>query len=549
MIKKIFRNAFWMGVLILLVSGVLFSVALQRRYERQTFDALEQQARLLQQTMADTPLSQMELDVRVTWIDADGTVLYDNQTPWMQLESHAARQEVAEAKENGSGTCIRHSDTAGKNSLYYAVLLSDGTVLRLSQNHSTVGALLVDMTWPLAGVVVLILLVTLLWSLQLSREITQPINAITPDHPADTYPELQPLVDKLRQQNKTIRRQMDELRHRVREFTALTEHMSEGFLLLDRYGKVISGNHSARELLHTEKGEELLPRADAALRQSAETALSGAHAEHLLHTEDQVYHVVANPVRSSGQVAGAVILLLDVTERERRETLRREFSANVSHELKTPLTTISGFAELMSQGLVAPEKVSEFSGDIYRECQRLVALVDDIIKLSRLDEGAVDHERETVELYELGQEVLQQLQSAAQRRSVTLEAQGEPVKIYGSRRLLQEMMYNLCDNAIKYNREGGQVTLSVSLQQGVPRLTVSDTGIGIPYAHQSRVFERFYRVDKSHSKAIGGTGLGLSIVKHAAQYHNARLELRSQPEQGTEVSVWFDSSATERRDP
>ncbi|MBE6970721.1 MAG: histidine kinase [Ruminococcaceae bacterium] len=421
------------------------------------------------------------------------------------------------------------------------LLLSIGTV-RLCCLQSTEEI----SSWPILLAAAILLLLVLIWSMVLARELVQPINEISPDEPKDTYVELQPLVDKVRSQNKTIRYQMDELRHRMREFTALTEHMSEGFLLLDRQGTVISGNHSARELLRTEKGKQVLIDADAALRQSVETALAGAHAEHLMHVQERTYHVVADPVRSSGQVAGAVVLILDVTEREQRDALRREFSANVSHELKTPLTTISGFAELMQQGLVPPEKISEFSGDIYRECRRLVALVDDIIKISRLDEGAAPSDREWVDLCEICSDVLEQLETPAQQHRVTLQLQGESVEIYGSRRLLQEMVYNLCENAIKYNKEGGSVTVSVTLQQGAPRLTVSDTGIGIPYAHQSRVFERFYRVDKSHSKAVGGTGLGLSIVKHAVQYHSARLELRSQPEQGTEITVWFDGPATER---
>lgn len=547
MTGKIFRNAFLLGVLVLVIAGALFTAMLRQRAAQETYRSLEAQARLVQQVMDTQTLQDLELEDRVTLIAADGTVLYDSRADQGQMDNHARRPEVLAALRDGSGTASRRSDTLQEEYLYYALRLSDGTVLRLCRTQTSLGALLWSMVGPLMGIAAAVLLVAIAWSLYLAREITKPINEIAPDDPEDTYPELQPLVDKLRQQNRTIRRQMDELNRRVREFAALTEHMSEGFLLLDRQGTVLSGNHSARELLKTEKGADLRRCDDTALRQAVETALSGAHAGHLMERGGSVYQVMANPVQSNGQVAGAVILLLDVTEREQREALRREFSANVSHELKTPLTTISGFAELMSQGLVPPEKVAEFSGDIYRESRRLVALVEDIIKLSHLDEGGADMEWETVDLYELCRQVAGHLRYAADNHQVTMEVRGQPTEIRGSRQLLEEMVYNLCDNAVKYNRPGGWVHVDVSRAQGTPCLTVTDSGIGIPHAHQSRVFERFYRVDKSHSKAIGGTGLGLSIVKHAAQFHNARLELRSQPEQGTQITVFFDGVPAERR--
>ena len=327
------------------------------------------------------------------------------------------------------------------------------------------------------------------------------------------------------------------------EFTAITENMREGFLLVDCKMHVLSSNHSALEVLG---GHELKPGCllyDAGCKQeifdAVDTALSGSHAELLLTIDETSWQVLANPVVASGQVAGAVILFMDVTEREQRDRLRREFSANVSHELKTPLTSISGFAELMKEGLVPPEKIPEFSGDIYKESLRLIGLVNDIIQLSRLDENSTQFQRAPVNLYDLGESVIERLESVAAKQSVALHLTGEHAEILGVEQLLKEMIYNLLDNAIKYNVPNGSATLSIHESGEHVILTVSDTGIGIPYAHQPRVFERFYRVDKSHSKEVGGTGLGLSIVRHAAQYHGARLELKSQPGKGTTITVTF----------
>ena len=424
--------------------------------------------------------------------------------------------------------------------------LEDDSFLWLSRTREGMLAIALQLTTPIVILALLVAAVASTWSLHLARQITRPINTMALEDPKDTYPEFQPLVDRLRQQNSTIRRQMEELRVRLREFTTLTENMNEGFLLLDSQGKILMGNHSAREHLRVEVKGNVYRSRCAPLLRAVEAALAGTRDEQRLQEENCTLQIISSPVAVSGQVTGAVVLVMDVTEQEERETLRREFSANVSHELKTPLTSISGFAELMSQGLVPPGKMQEFSGDIYRECRRLMALVEDIIRLSRLDEGAVQPEWQEVDLYALSQEVLENLRPVAEPRQITLELRGGPVTVRGERQMLLEMVHNLCENAVKYNRDGGKVIVTVSHVQGKPRLSVTDTGIGIPYAHQSRGFERFYRVDKSHSKAIGGTGLGLSIVKHAAQYHNARLELKSQPDRGTEITVLFGAGAERR---
>ena len=398
---------------------------------------------------------------------------------------------------------------------------------------------------PSLWIVVLVLVLCGLLAMRLAKQIVRPINAINPDNPSatPTYPELQPLFSRLQEQNRTIRRQMDELSQRQREFSALTDNMSEGFLLVDYKTNVLSANHSALRMLGDGKAEEITNlRRDNCLPQvltTVEAALAGVRTETVQEIEGISWQIIANPVVSSGQVAGVAVLLMDVTEREQREKLRQEFSANVSHELKTPLTSITGFAELMKEGMVTGEKVKEFAGDIYREARRLIDLVNDIIRLSRLDENSKLFETEQVDLYDLCDEIIANLQNVAERQNVTFSLSGEHVTINGVWQILNEMVYNLCDNAIKYNRPGGTVDVSVHRDGGSIRLTVRDTGIGIPYADQPRVFERFYRVDKSHSKEVGGTGLGLSIVKHGAQYHNARLELESEPGKGTSISVVF----------
>ena len=396
--------------------------------------------------------------------------------------------------------------------------------------------------WILPIVLLLVLLVAV-FSLRSARKIVTPINDLDIEHLIEgaVYPELQPLADRIREQNRTIRRQMDELRAKQQEFFAITDHMREGFLLADRRLNILSGNHSALELLSDGAEVQTLWEdcCREEIRQAAEAALNGEHTEVLLPLDGSTYQIVANAVVSDGQVTGVVVIMMDVTEQRQRDALRREFSANVSHELKTPMTAISGFAELMKEGLVPPEKVREFSGDIYRECRRLISLVDDIIDLSKLDEGTVPMEKEQVALRLLAEETLESLRPTAEKQEVMLSLEGEETVIFGVRSLLSEMLYNLIDNAIKYNREGGEVRVALRRGEKEVRLSVSDTGIGIPKADQSRVFERFYRVDKSHSRAIGGTGLGLSIVKHAAQYHDARVELESELGKGSTFTVIF----------
>ena len=538
MTGKIIRSLFSLAMLVLVIGAALFSGILYGYYEKQSFASLAQEAEQLQQTIEYVSPEQMRSADRITLISPDGTVLYDSVARADAMENHLSREEVAQALREGTGKSSHYSSTVLKKNLYYALRLEDGNILRLSREQSSLGAMLLNMAWPIAATVAGLLLLAAGLSVRLARQITQPINAISPDDPQNVYPELQPLTQRLRQQRETIRNQMDELSRRMREFSAMTENMSEGFLLIDLRGHVLTENHSASMLLPTD-ADNIAKCSQRELCQAAQQALTGQRCERLLQQGERTLSVIASPVLESGQVTGAVVLTLDVTEREQREKLRREFSANVSHELKTPLTSISGFAELMSQGLVPADKVREFSLDIQKECTRLTNLVEDIIDLSRLEEGGGDMTWEDIDLYTLCDDVLQSLEPVAKRQTVTLRLAGESLQVRGVYQVLREMIYNLCDNAIKYNRSGGSVTVTVARSAGRASVTVADTGIGIPYEDQSRVFERFYRVDKSHSRAIGGTGLGLSIVKHAAALHGAEIKLQSQPEDGTVITVLF----------
>lgn len=538
MTGKIIRSLFSLAMLVLVIGAALFSGILYGYYEKQSFASLAQEAEQLQQTMEYVSPEQMRSADRITLISSDGTVLYDSVARADAMENHLSREEVVQALREGTGKSSHYSSTVLKKNLYYALRLEDGNILRLSREQSSLGAMLLNMAWPIAATVAGLLLLAAGLSVRLARQITQPINAISPDDPQDVYPELQPLTQRLRQQRETIRNQMDELSRRMREFSAMTENMSEGFLLIDLRGHVLTENHSASMLLPTD-ADNIAKCSQRELCQAAQQALTGQRCERLLQQGERTLSVIASPVLESGQVTGAVVLTLDVTEREQREKLRREFSANVSHELKTPLTSISGFAELMSQGLVPADKVREFSLDIQKECTRLTNLVEDIIDLSRLEEGGGDMTWEDIDLYTLCDDVLQSLEPVAKRQTVTLRLAGESLQVRGVYQVLREMIYNLCDNAVKYNRSGGSVTVAVARSAGRASVTVADTGIGIPYEDQSRVFERFYRVDKSHSRAIGGTGLGLSIVKHAAALHGAEIKLQSQPEDGTVITVLF----------
>ena len=552
MTAKIFRNAFLIGFTVLLACILLFFFIMYSNYQAQAYDILEVEAGHISEGMqicgGEEYLASMQSNERITWIAPDGSVLYDNMADAGTMENHLHRPEVQEAFETGSGRSDRYSSTILEKNNYYALLLKDSTVLRVAGKQTSMAAMALMLVQPSLWIVVLVLVLCGLLAMRLAKQIVRPINAINPDNPnaTPTYPELQPLISRLQEQNRTIRTQLSELSTRQREFDAITENMREGFLIVDDKCNILSSNRSALRLLGidgTAKPENLHQAVcSSELLALVDAALDGTRGDEELSVGGGTWQLFANPVITGSRVTGAIVIFMDVTEREQREALRREFSANVSHELKTPLTSITGFAELMKEGMVPKEKMQEFSGDIYRESRRLIDLVDDIIQLSRLDEGTANFTKTPVDLYVLAGSVIESLRPVAQRQDITLTLSGQHAVIPGVEQLLQEMVYNLCDNAIKYNVPGGNVAVSVWQNGPTTTLSVVDTGIGIPYADQSRVFERFYRVDKSHSKEVGGTGLGLSIVKHAAQYHGAKIELKSAPGKGTAIAVNFTAS-------
>ena len=549
MTAKLFRTSMAVAVSVMALSIALFMGMLYQYFSDQMMAELESETWLVSRGVeldGMDYLNGLHTTSRVTWVAADGTVLYDNEADASTMENHADREEIREALTSETGTAQRFSSTLSEQTLYVTQRLSDGTVIRLASAQKTVGLLLISMIQPILIILALSLLLSAVLASRLSKGLIKPILSLDLEHPEDceTYDELTPLLSRLKRQNDTIQQQMNLLKQRQTEFAALTDNMSEGFLLLDRQGHVLSHNSGALRLLGVEEPEGevnvLVLNREEPFRQAVDEALSGKRSQQMLHLNGRYCKLLANPVLADGKPAGAVLVLLDVTEQEQRDELRREFTANVSHELKTPLTSISGIAEIMQSGMVKPEDIQSFAGDIYQEAQRLIALVEDIIRLSRLDEGAESLEREPVNLLSIAQDVARRLDSAAQKAGVTLKVMGLSVEVRGIPSVLDEMVYNLCDNAIKYNHPGGTVNVTVApADDGSAEVTVEDTGIGIPVEDQSRVFERFYRVDKSHSKEIGGTGLGLSIVKHGASLHGAQIHMDSQVGRGTSVQLLF----------
>ena len=548
MTKRIFRATLLVGVAVLIASLTLVMGALYsyfgRVQESQLRDELSLAAVGVEQNGTDY-LRKLESDqYRITWLRADGAVLYDTRADAESMENHAQRQEVQQALATGEGESSRYSDTLLQKTVYYAKRLPDGTVLRLSAIRVTTGVLVLNMLQPILLVLAVALILSGVLASRLARRITEPLNRLDLEHPLenDTYEELAPLLRRMEHQRRQIDRQMDELRRRSEEFEQITGSMSEGLVLLDEAGVILSINPAARRLLDAAEncvGQDLLTvDRDVALSDALRQAAEQGHSEFRGQRNGREYQFDVTRIQSEGRTAGTVLLVFDVTERAFAERNRREFTANVSHELKTPLQGIIGSAELLENGLVKQEDVPRFIGHIRSEAQRLVTLIGDIIRLSQLDEGE-PMPAEPVELLALAREAAESLQSAAAARNVTITVEGEPVELTGVRRLLYEIVFNLCDNAIKYNTDGGRVQVTVTKENETAAVTVRDTGIGIPPDQQDRVFERFYRVDKSHSKASGGTGLGLSIVKHAVQYHHGAIHLQSEVGKGTEIRVTF----------
>lgn len=555
MTRKIFQSIIAVVISVLLLSLALITGVLYNHFETTMLDQLRTTAQFAEQGVEQEGMAYFDSlhaqNCRVTWIAADGTVKYDNRSNPKTMENHADRQEVREAMENDSGTSVRRSSTLSEHTMYYAKRLSDGTVLRLSMSQRSVLFLMGGMLSPLVFIFLAACLLAGVLSYRVSKKIVKPLSEIDLKHPeqVETYDELSPFLQRIAAQNREIDARMAEIRKQQQEFSMITENMSEGLFVVDRNYQILSYNKSAMQIFGMDPRQEhenlLAVNRSEGFRNAVDSALKGHHAQENLELNGRVYQIIANAVCQpdfAEDMVGAVILVLDVTEKEAQEQYRREFTANVSHELKTPLTSISGIAEIIRNGIVKPEDIPHFAGKIYDESQRLITLIGDIIKLSRLDENQVPMERETVDMLEMARDVVQQLSSVARKSGVTLVANGSHGQVQGVRQVLGEMVYNLCENAVKYNRAGGRVWVDVQQVADHVVLRVKDTGIGIPAAEQGRIFERFYRVDKSHSKAVGGTGLGLSIVKHGAALHHATISVSSEPEQGTEITLTFPAA-------
>lgn len=549
MTKKIFKSIMTVCTVVLILGLAFVMGILYRYFGKQISTELEKEAFYAAQGVESSGMEYLEkLDgknSRITLIDQDGSVLYDSQAEASSMENHKDREEVKEAAETGKGKAVRTSETLSEKTIYYALRLEDGKILRVSSTQYSVLALVYQLIVPVLWILLLMIVLSGLFASRLSKKVVEPVNKLDLEHPEENevYEEVAPLLSRMYKQNREIKNQIDTARRQQEEFAIITENMQEGLVVIDRYTMILSGNASVWKLFHVngpKNGESVyvLNRSEE-FQSIIDKALGGKNNEAVLKVDGSDIHVVANPVMREEQVEGAVLLLVNVTEKLEREKLRREFSANVSHELKTPLTSISGFAEIIQDGYVKEEDVRAFAGRIYKEAQRLITLVEDVIRISQLDEGEVPYEWTETDLYQTAKNVFGTLSEAAKKQDVHLYIEGDRVQLHTVPNILEEVLFNLCDNAIKYNKPGGNVCICLTENEESVCISVKDNGVGIPKEDQSRVFERFYRVDKSHSKEIGGTGLGLSIVKHGVSFLGGEVELKSTPEQGTEITVSF----------
>ncbi len=537
MTKRIFKSIILASVIVLLVSGGLTMGVLYNHFGNQLEEELRTEAEFLSIAVEDEGMSAFDSlptdSERITYIDTDGTVLYDNRSKTDDMENHLDREEIQEAMEDGSGMAVRESDTLSQRTLYYALRLADGTVLRVSSTQYSLPGLLGGMIQPLLIILILMLILAGFLASRLAKNIVNPLNRLDLDHPEEnqTYEEVAPLLTKINRQQKSLQAEITQAKRQQEEFSIITDNMEEGFLVIDSHTEVLSYNSSALRLLGAREQDArqsvLALNRSESFQRTVEKVLGGQHVISNQEFQGITCQVAANPVFQEGKVTGAVILILDVTEKMKGEQMRREFTANVSHELKTPLTSISGFAEIINDGFVKPEDTKKFAGRIFKEAQRLITLVNDVIKISQLDEGKLPYEKEEVDLYEAVRETFLRIEDHAKAEGVHLYLYGPHIKSNTVKTILDEIIYNLCDNGIKYNKKGGSLTVTISQEGEKPVVTVEDTGIGISEEDQKRIFERFYRVDKSHSKAIGGTGLGLSIVKHGTMFLGADMKVES----------------------
>lgn len=543
MTKRILKSILLVSVIVLTVSSALTMGILYNYFGKQLVKELRKEAAYLAISVEKEGMEAFDSlpheAERVTYIDQDGNVLFDSVADENAMENHSQREEIKEAATKGHGTAVRKSDTLSKKTLYYALRLEDGSILRVSSEQYNVPGIIGGMIQPILIMLVLMVILSYFIASRLSGKIVNPINALDLEHPQDnqTYDEIAPLLSKINRQQKSLQHEIAEAKRQQEEFSIITENMEEGFVVIDNHTEILSNNTSALQLLGAKSEKER--RSVLALNRSedfqnaVERVLKGQHVVSNMELAGTSCQVTANPVYNEKQVTGAVLLIQDVTERMRGEQMRREFTANVSHELKTPLTSISGFAEIIQDGYVKPEDTKKFAGRIFKEAQRLITLVNDVIKISQLDEGKMVFAKETVDLYEETREIFKRLEQKAEEAGVHLYLYGQHRKVTTVKTILEEILFNLCDNGVKYNKQGGSLTVTIQGEEKRPQILVEDTGIGIAPEDKNRIFERFYRVDKSHSKAIGGTGLGLSIVKHGSMFLGAEVKLESTVGEGS----------------
>lgn len=550
MTKRIFRSIVFAALLVLLASAGLIMGVLYNHFTTVQFNQLRVETALAAHAVDNEGIHYFDqlddtMDCRITWIDTDGTVLYDNRSDSESMENHLEREEVRLALESGYGQSMRFSDTQMEQYIYAAERLHDGTVLRLSTARSSILSLMLEVSRHIILIVAIILVLAMTLARRLAKNIVHPLNELNLDNPmsGENYEELKPLLRRIDSQQRQLQGQSAELKRKQREFDTVIRNMNEGLVLMNAHCSVLTMNDAAARIMGLPRamvGINFLDLTQAAgMKNLIGRGLEGSRSEDIQELSGKVYQIDASPVRSGGMVSGLVLLMIDITEKQHLEDQRREFTANVSHELKTPLHAISGYAELLKNGFVQQQDVPSFSDKIYTESRRMVKLIEDILRLSHLDEEQGSMQRETLDLYALASDVVRDLADAAKKREVSLELAGSPCRIMGISHLAGAIITNLCTNAIKYNRPGGTARVEIREEGEEAVLTVSDTGIGIAPEHQDRIFERFYRVDKSHSKAVGGTGLGLSIVKHACQILGARITLESTVGKGTKVEVRF----------
>lgn len=547
--KKILKSMTVLVVISILLTFAMMVFLLYDQSHKQMEITVENEAGYVKQALEDTGETYLTDRVanisasRITLIDTDGTVLYDSAEDAGAMENHKDRPEIEKAVKTGSGKDIRLSATLGEETFYYALCLANGQVVRVARTTDSVFATIKDCIVPLILIFIVVIVIAVLLTKRQTEHLVAPLNSLDLENPLenDIYEEMSPLLTRINQQNQQIAKQVVTLREKQDEYDAITENMKDGLVVTDK-SAILSINKKALELFHIEKEEcihknILTLSRNQDLKRCLDLALKGQANDRVVELDGRNYQLLGNPVRVDGKIRGAVIFLLDVTEKSQSEKMRREFSANVSHELKTPLMSISGYAELMMNNMVKPENMQEFAGRIYQEATRLSTLVSDIIKLSKLDEQQESIPTEEVDLWAMATDVSWQLQQMAYEKNIHIKVEGEPVKLQGNSQVLREMIYNLCENAVKYNKDDGKVILGVRSGDQRAIITVEDTGIGIPSAEQERIFERFYRVDKSRSQEIQGTGLGLSIVKHSVLLHHGKIKLDSVVGQGTKITV------------